>query len=173
MKFEAINQEEKESKMKALRELVTEAIMSAPDEDELRESKDKKNEKIAMFNRKEISYEDLERELKDIGMPGGVIRTNELMELMDILRIIGLGEEQVKEMVAHENDHCAKAISLGMDPIYQIQFSRTKGDDRLSIYPSVALNMPEEMPDDEKTRILKEIAGAVEKLSPSDKKQLQ
>lgn len=176
MKFEELNQEEKERKMEALRERVEEAMAAAPDENEFKEIIDRQDAANAKFRRKEISYEELGRELNELDEPAGAIETKELTGLMDILRIIGLDEDQVKEVVAHENDHCAKALSLGLDAFYQIQFLKTEGEGgetNLGILPSTRFKLPKDVPDDEKIKILKEVVGAVEKPSPHDENQLR
>ncbi len=146
---------------------------SALDEKELDEIKDKQDAVTAKFHKKEIPYEEFVKEMSKLDELGGAIKTKELIELMDILRGIGLSKEQIEALVSHENDHCAKAISLGMDPLYQVQLFKIGEMGRFGLYTSVRFEMPKDMPDDEKSRAIKEITNAVEELSHRDKSQLR
>ncbi len=176
MKFEDVNQEEIKNKIENLQSRVEEATELAPSRNEFEETMEKQNALEKKFKKKQISYEELQRGLCELEDSTGSVETKELTELMDILRIIGLDEKEVKEIVAHENDHCAKALSFGLETFYRIQFLKIKrenGETDLAILPSAHFHLPEDMPDDEKIKILGEIVSAPEELSIYDEKQLQ
>ena len=82
-----------------------------------------------------------------------------------------MSEEEVRETIAHENEHMTESLVLGVDPIYQIQFVQTKLEG-LGLYPSVNFEFPDSMLEEEQRRILSEIIEAPEDLSDRDKSQL-
>ena len=151
------------------------AKREALSEEELGPLKDEQDRITNGFLKEELTGAEYNERMKFLDKQEGVIKRNTIVAYSTLLRNMGIPEEGVKEILAHENDHMSEGIQLGVDPVYQIQFLKHTGEDgktSLGMYPSISFEFPQSMPDDEQRRILRAIIEAPEDLSPRDLDQL-
>lgn len=164
-----------------LQELLRKSIDRAKREAPWKEDQAREDKELASYTQRfllgEITGAEYDRLAKTIGGGeiSGVIECKTLPEYTQLLRAIGLSLENWTRMAAHENEHMLEALTLGVEPVYLIRFSKWKTKDgrvQMGMYPSVSFEFPSGMSDDERRRILRQVIEAPEELSQSDKRQL-
>ena len=150
---------------------IDEAKGKALHEDELEPIKDEQDKVTRSFLAREIGAAEYNKKIKELDVQTGVVKRKGIVEYSELLRGIGMSEDEVKETLAHENEHMTESLRLGVDPVYQIQFVRTKTKG-LGVYPSVNFDFPDSMPEEEQRVILSQIIQAPEDLSIRDTSQL-
>jgi hypothetical protein len=90
-----------------------------------------------------------------------------IMEFARALRLHGFAEEDVRKIIAHENDHFNIAEKHGARGDYRIEFCRDKNGN-IRIIPSVMISIPGEKGTLEAHRIMREILNAPHDMSESD-----
>lgn len=150
---------------------IDEAKRHALHEDELEPIKDEQDAITYSFLKGEVGATEYNRKIKELDIQAGVIKRKGIVEYTELLRAIGMSEDDVRETIVHENEHMTESLALGVDPVYQIQFVRTKTEG-LGLHPSVNFDFPDSMSEDEQRRILAEIIGAPGDLSERDRSQL-
>lgn len=172
--MEEFNESLPNPRMELLAE-IAHAQKAALSEQEFEVMKNRQDVITHSFLKGEISEAESRSEMKKLDVQAGVIKRKGLIQFIDLLRAIGLTENDIRDTVAHENDHMSVALALGVDPVYQIQFLRVRQDGenlQLQLCPSISFDFPEDTSDEEARRILREILEAPEDLSPRDRNQL-
>ena len=125
-----------------------------------------------LFSSGSIDNEERARRVGQLKTEVGMVRFNTVVELVTCLKRAGFDDQEVERITAHEKDHLIKAQSLGLEGHYQIQFGRVGQPDETSevfgIFPVARIIVPSNISEEERRRILIEIAKAPEKLSPGD-----
>jgi len=160
--------ERDEQHVEYLKEVIGKAKSEAPLAEDLEAAKDKHDKSIRDFVAGRISR----TEFEDQELMEGSIELQSENDFKLALSIIGFDRETIEELTSHEIEHYHEAEDSGLKPTFLIQFFRGK-DDKLSLYPSVKLSLPEDMADDQIREALKKVIGAANDLSPRDQSQLE
>ncbi|GEM_PF-3124740 len=130
------------------------------------------DELVNRFLRSEISLAKLLESNKEIPKQGRVdFKT--LDEFMIALQGLNMSEDNIVEIISHEQTHFELAEEFGMNPIFGIQFSKDE-EGEVSMYPFVTADIPEEVSETNARGYLRRIAAAPgDDLSPSDFQKLK
>lgn len=144
-----------------LKTQIENARATALPESTLENIKNEQDEATNKFLRGDISGKEYDSIMDRLDVSNGVVKARNIPEFHELLRLLNWPKGLVEETLAHENAHMSEAISLGVSPVYHIQFLQTSRG--ISTYPGINFKFPASMPDEERRSILKKIIEA-----PSD-----
>lgn len=153
-----------------LRKKVNDARAAALPRDEVLSRWRKKHELMRDFVNGKIGKNDLDGALRSIKSEEGTVTFYTLHDLRRALSLTGVRKERIEKIIAHENAHLNKALSLGCSGVYGLRFCVLPDplDKRVSMTPYVSIQPPTSASEQEKRRIMREIAEAPEELSDGD-----
>lgn len=158
---------EDEKHVEYLKESIEQAKSEAPFAKDLEASKDRHDKSMADFIAGKISR----KEFEDQEMAGSIEFESE-NDFRLVLSIIGFNDATIEELISHEIEHANEARNYGLTPTFMIQFFRGENE-KLSLYPSVKLPLPENMTDEQVREALRKTIQATNDLSPRDQDQLE
>ena len=96
------------------------------------------------------------------------IQTETLVEYRSVLTLV-LGKDHpgIEETIKHENSHMNKVQELGLRGHYLFDLSRNE-DGSLNLYPHVEPIFPQDITEDKRRELMREIIEAPDELSPGD-----
>ena len=157
-----------------LRELVKRAQETALQRDELESLKDQHDALVQAFLNGELSDAEYQNRLRRNAeaLSKGVLLLASISKFREALELILDSREEVEIILEHENQHMSKALELGLDGWYAIQFIKSHESDQIDFYPSSDIHFPDAIPTEERKRLMIEIIRAAHELSARDKGQL-
>lgn len=163
---------ERSERLSQIAEAIDNAIKSAPTKEELDDFIESERQAVSRFLKADSTKEEFNAELEKIALskPGGVVKFDLLPDFVDAVHIAGkisfLTSKEMESMIAHENDHRSRAEQLGVPARYTLQFAQ--GGFCPLVAPSVEISLIDDLPEEEKARVIKEILTAPERLSQRD-----
>lgn len=146
------------------------ALDNALTSEELEAAKDEHDRLLRQFMTGQLSSKEYETAVEEHIKPQGLVEFSSSEEMKEALLLIGYSEEVAAEIVGHEIEHATKALEVGLEPKFEIQFLVGE-EGKLALYPSVEVTWPDSMPDEEVRAALHAIGHAPQELSPRDEQQ--
>lgn len=154
---------------------VVSAMRSALSVNELAQIREKQDMIIHDFMVGKITGVECDRELKRVTRYEGLIQKRTITEFSEVLKVLGFHGEKLFYFLEHENAHMAKALSLGVKPVYEVQLAKLDqegGQPRIQVQPSIDYDFPTDMPDSQRREVHRIILQAPEVMSEHDRQQL-
>lgn len=155
----------------SLSEQIERAKQSALRAEKIARIKSEQDVLTEAFHQGHVTEAEITNALVDLDEESGRIDLDTMSQMEEALRLLKFPEEQIQEIVSHENAHFKKAQDLKIKAHCRIQFVRDP-DDTFSIYPTIVIEIPEFYTEKAKKRILAEIAGAPQDPSVHDQRHL-
>ena len=130
------------------------------------------NELAHVLSLEQIDPKDYDARMEKLDHARGVVNIHSISEFKLYLEMLGLLDEKVAALTAHENAHLNKAQELGADGNYTIRFIKDEIGNARTILPAMRLKFPPGMSAKERADIFRQVVAAPEVLSENDKIQL-
>lgn len=143
------------------------AKTEAPTQSEIHAFDKQHDELVNQFLRSKISLSEFIKSNKEKPKQG-VVDFKTLDEFYIALLALNMSEEDIEEVISHEQTHFELAEEFGMNPIFGIQFLKEEEGD-LTMYPFVSAVLQEDANETNVREYTRRIAAAPgDDLSPSD-----
>lgn len=163
--FEAVDSDE----IYSLREKLLEKIGEALSLQEFEKIKSLQDQLTKDFLDGNLTGAELTAKMEPLIHFPGTIHTRLLAMYAVMLRALRIDEQEVQEILAHENEHAVAAIREGFNVLYRLEFAKDESGKLAAIQPSIILDEePNGITEEQRREAQKRITSAPDELSDSD-----
>lgn len=154
-----------------IRELIEQAKKEALPLKELEQIKDKQDALCRDFLNERITLAQYNEAQDKISEYPGVIQMRFITWFTQALVALGLPDDEIDRILAHENAHMVEALIDGCEGVYRLEFAKRENG-KFALQPAIAVDFPEGITEEEARAMTRRSLEAPDDLSERDKAQL-